>query len=89
MAQRTSWISRLKAKIATFEENLSKEVEIARGRRDSAYTMVIKPSYESAKVWAKKFSDLLNAGDASDVGYSSYWAMVKDLWIELKRSMGE
>jgi len=49
----------------------------------------IEASFESTKKLAKRFSDLLNTGDITNKGTSSYWSMLFELWKDLKIAMGE
>ncbi len=46
-------------------------------------------AFDDAKKWAKKLSDILEAGDVSNVGTMSYWSFVKEFWENLKEAMGE
>jgi len=59
-----------------------KSTKIFRPRR-------VEPSYENAKVWTKKLSDLLDSGDDTNMGCSTYWDSIREIWKNLKEAMNE
>jgi hypothetical protein len=49
----------------------------------------VKPSFDSLKECATRFSNLINAGSVDNMGLSSYWLMLKEFWNDLKEAAGE
>ena len=49
----------------------------------------VKPSFEEAKKWAKKLSDLLESGSSENMSLSTYWKFINIHWENLKKAMGE